>query len=263
MSRRRRLASLLLQAAEQEAMMRVSTLLTSVAFAAVLTGTGCNNEPAAQPDWTATETAEKAAREQRERSEEAAELERRASNLESQWTEMQTKVQTRGRTATAGLREEVQEDVKNARTAVADLKTTTADNWWERHERALERAVGDVQADVQRLTKQKTVPEPAEKAEPIGTSAGFAARRDSFVARLRARVDAMEEQLNGVKAEGALKTELEDTRTRVDRLQADLDELRGASPDNWWDLSSERVSEYIDRVQESINRLDDNKVAKD
>jgi hypothetical protein len=73
----------------------------------------------------------------------------------------------------------------------------------------------------------------------------------------------MEEQLNGVKAEGALKTELEDTRQRVDTLRADLDELRNASPDNWWDLSSERVSDYIDRVQESIDRLDDNKAAKD
>ncbi len=242
--------------------MRYITLVTSVGLAAVLAGAGCNNEPAAEPD-RAAETAENAAREQRERSEEAAELERRASNLESQWKEMQTKVQTRARTATAGLREEVQEDVKNAQTAVADLKTTTVDNWWERHERALERAVADVQSDVQRLTKQKTVPEPADKAGPVGTSAEFAARRDAFVSRLRARVDAMEEQLKGVKADGALKTELEDTRARVDTLQADLDELRNASPDNWWDLSSERVSDYIDRVEDSIKRLDDNKVAKD
>jgi hypothetical protein len=47
---------------------------------------------------------------------------------------MRTKVKTRERTATAGLREEVEEDVKNARAAVADLKTTTQQNWWERHE---------------------------------------------------------------------------------------------------------------------------------
>jgi hypothetical protein len=242
--------------------MRYRTLLTSVALATVIAGTGCNNEPAAEPDRAAREAAEKTAREQRERSEEAAELERRASNLESQWKEMQTKVQTRGRTATGGLREEIQEDVKNAQTAAADLKTTTVDNWWERHERVLERAVRDVQADVQRLTKQK--PAPDEKTEAVGAaSAGFAERRDAFVGRLRARVDAMEEQLNRVKAEGALKTELEDTRARVDTLQADLDELRSASPDNWWDLSSERVSDYIDRVQESIKRLDDNKLAKD
>ena len=175
---------------------------------------------------------------------------------------MQTKVKTRDRTATAGLREEVQEDVKNARTAVADLKTTTEDNWWERHERALERSVSDVQADVQRLTKQKTMPEPTEKAEPVGT-AGFAERRDAFVSRLRARVDAMEEQLDRMKAKGALETELQDTKARIDKLQADLDELRSVSPDAWWDVSSERVAEYIERVEESINRLDDNKAQTD
>ena len=203
--------------------------------------------------------AEKQAAEQRERSEKAAELERRAANLESQWTEMQTKVKTRDQTATTGLREEVDEDVKNARTAVADLKTTTPENWWERQERALERSVSDVQADVERLTKQKTRPESTEKAQPVGTAAGFAERRDAFVSRLRARVDAMEEQIDKIKAKGALKTELEDTKARIDKLQEDLDDLRGVSPEAWWKVSSERVGEYIDRVETSIRRLDDNK----
>ena len=198
-------------------------------------------------------------REQRERSQEAAELERRAANLESQWTEMQTKVKTRERTATAGLREEVEEDVKNARSAVADLKTTTQDNWWERHERALERSVSDVQADVQRLTRQKTMPEPAEKAEPVGTAAGFGERRDAFVRRLRARLDTMEGQLDKTKAKGAFETELQDTKARIDKLQEDLDELRSVAPDAWWDVSSGRVGEYIERVEASIKRLDDNK----
>jgi hypothetical protein len=172
---------------------------------------------------------------------------------------MQTKVETRERTATAGLREEVEEDVKNARAAVADLKTTTAENWWERHERALERSIGDVQADVQRLAKQKTTPEPIEKPEPVGTAAGFAERRDAFVSRMRARVDAMEQQLERTKAEGALETELKDTKARIVKLQDDLDKLRRVSVDDWWDVSSERVGQYIDRVQASIKRLDDNK----
>jgi type VI protein secretion system component VasF len=94
---------------------------------------GCNRGPAVESNRAAVESAENKAAEQRKRSDEAAELERRAANLDSQWTEMQTK---RARTATAGLREEVQEDVKNAQAAVADLKTTTEENWWERHERA-------------------------------------------------------------------------------------------------------------------------------
>jgi len=232
--------------------------VATVAVVAGLTLMGCNTAPVVESDRGDEKAVEKKAAEQRERSEEAAELERRATNLESQWTEMQTKVKTRDRTATAGLREEVQEDVKNAQGAVADLKTTTEENWWERHERALERSVSDVQADVQRLTKQKTMPEPTEKPEPVGTAAGFGERRDAFVSRLRARVDAMEEQLDRTKAKGALETELKDTRSRIDKLQEDLDKLRSVSPDDWWDVSSERVDHYIERVEQSIKRLDDN-----
>jgi DNA repair exonuclease SbcCD ATPase subunit len=229
---------------------------------------GCDTGPAVESDRAGLESiektaAEKKAAEQRDRSEEAADLDRRAANLESQWTEMQTKVKTRERTATAGLREEVEEDVKNARAAVADLKTTTEENWWERHERALERSISDVQADVQRLTKQKTVREPSERAEPVGTAAGFAERRDAFVSRMRARVDAMEEQLDQTKAKGALETELQDTKARIDKLQQDLDELRRVSPDGCWDVSSERVGQYIERVEESIKRLDDNNAQTD
>jgi hypothetical protein len=153
----------------------------------------------------------------------------------------------------------VQEDVKNARAAVGDLKTTTEENWWERHERALERSVSDVQADVQRLTRQKTMPEQQEKAQPVGTAAGFTERRDAFVSREHARVDMMEAQLDKMKASGSLKTEIQDTRARIDKLQEDLDNLRRVSPDDWWKVSSGRVADYIHRVQESINRLDDNK----
>jgi DNA repair exonuclease SbcCD ATPase subunit len=238
--------------------------LTSVALVAGLTVAGCGTDRSVEPARANAESAEKnaaekQAAEQRERSEKAAELERRAANLESQWTEMQTKVKTRDRTATPGLREEVEEDVKNARTAVADLKTTTQENWWERHERAVERSVGDVQADVQRLTKQKTLPEPTEKAEAVGTTAGFGERRDAFVSRLRARLDAMEEQLDKTKAKGTQETELKDTKARINKLQQDLDNLRRVSPEDWWKVSSGRVGDYIDRVETSIKRLDDNK----
>jgi len=236
-----------------------------VVFATALTLVGCDSGPSpAETERARVEAAEKKAveeraAEQRERSEEAAELERRAANLESRWTEMQTTAPARGRTATAGLRQGVAEDVKNARAAVADLKTTTADNWWERHERAIQQSVADVQADVQRLTRQKTVPEPMDNVEPSGTTTTeYAGRRDAFVNRLRARVDAMEAQLDGTKARGAVETELQDTKARIDKLQDDLDELRGVSADDWWDASTKRVGQYIDRVEDSIKRLDDN-----
>jgi DNA repair exonuclease SbcCD ATPase subunit len=222
---------------------------------------GCNRPPAPEPERADTAAVEKQAAEQRERSEEAAELERRAANLQSQWTEMQTKVQTRDRTATAGLREEVAEDVKNAAAAAADLKTTTPDNWWDRYERALEQSVGDVQADVQRMTKQKVTPEPADKAAPAAPGAAFPERRDAFVTGLRAQVDAMEGQIDKLETKGTRETERDDVKARIDKLQDDLDRLRSVSADDWWDVSSERVSQYIARVEESINRLDDNKAA--
>ena len=66
----------------------------------------------------------------------------------------------------------------------------------------------------------------------------------------------MEERLKDVKADGPQETELEDTRARIDKLQDDLDRLRNVSPEEWWDVSTARVREYIDRVERSIGRLD-------
>lgn len=243
------------------------TLLASVVFISGLGVVGCDSRPAAvESDRAKVESADRKAAEekaakQRERSEEAAELERRASNLESQWTEMQTTVNTRGRTSTAALRQEVEEDLKNARTAVADLKTTTEENWWERHARALEGSVSDINSDVQRLTGQKAMPESAAKADSAGTTGSFEDRRDAFVSSLRARVDAMEERLDKAKAKGALETELQDTKARIDKVQDDLDGLRRVSANDWWDVSSKRVGRYIERVEDSIKRLDDDKAA--
>ena len=89
------------------------TVLAGVALLAGLTLMGWDAGSAVESERADAVTVEKEAAQKRERSAEAAELERRAANLESQWTEMQTKVETRESTATAGLREEVQEEVKN------------------------------------------------------------------------------------------------------------------------------------------------------
>ena len=55
------------------------------------------------------------------------------------------------------------------------------------------------------------------------------------------------------------ETEVADTKARVKKLRDDVDRLASASADDWWDISKERVNEYIDRVQTSVDRLDDNK----
>ena len=170
---------------------------------------------------------------------------------------MQDRVKDQSATPTAGLRAEVQEDIQSVRGAVADLKTTNVDNWWERHERAIERSAGDIEQDVRRFAKTKQ-PAPAQP-ETTANAGPFESRRDQFVTRMRARVESMEQQLKGVRARAAVETELEDTKARVNKLKEDVGRLERASADDWWDISSKRVSEYIERVERSVERMDNDK----
>ena len=90
----------------------------------------------------------------------------------------------------------------------------------------------------------------------------FESRRDTFANSLKARVDAMEQALGNVKASGARETEVSDTRARIAKLEDDLDKLGSASADDWWDVSKARVTEYVERVEDSVGRLDDDKPAR-
>jgi DNA repair exonuclease SbcCD ATPase subunit len=235
--------------------MRIATT-TAVALIVVATGaSGCNRQKSATEE--VRNDAENIA-EVRDRDQ--AELEKRVADLEQRWTEMESRVQEKNRTPTVALRDEVKEDVAAARQAVANLKTTTPDNWWERHEAATARTLDDIEADVRRFVPntRTTVVEPAE---PVGTASSFDRRRAEFVDRARARIDALESQLKDVKASGPRETELEDTRARIDKLQDDLERLKTVDVDEWWTLSEKRVGEYIDRVERSIGRLDNDKAA--
>lgn len=236
--------------------MSQAPVLTILGLAAALSSPACNRPQQAEERPAAANADDITVR---ERSNDTAELETRVAELERKWTEMQTKVKEESRTPTPALRDEVREDVTNLKDAVAGLKTTTAENWWERHERATERTLDDVEADVQRFAKRNVATEPAAKPEPVGTTAGFEERRNAWIASARARVDGMEDRLEDVKADGARDTELQDTRARIDKLQDDLDRLRSVSADEWWDVSAARVREYIDRVERSIGRLDNDK----
>jgi TolA-binding protein len=237
--------------------MRQGKVIAILAVASALAAPACNRPQPAEERAFAAANAE--AESIRERNEAAAELDTRVVSIERKWTEMQAEVKEENRKPTAALREEVKEDVANVKDAVAGLKTTTPENWWERHERATERTLDDVEEDVQRFVKGPAPPAPAAKPEPVGTTAGFEERRKAWVASAHARLDAMEDRLQGVKVDGALETELQDTRARIDKLQDDLDRLRSVSADEWWDVSEARVREYIDRVERSIGRLDNDK----
>ena len=230
--------------------------LVAVASVALMVVACGSPEPAREPVREESAAATAAEELKRKHDEEAARLEKRAADLERRWTEMTAKVKEKSAAPTAGLRAEVQEDIDSVRQAVADLKTTTVDNWWERHERAIERAAADIEQDVRRFAKTKPA---APQPETPAAAGPFESRRDQFVTRLRARVESMEEQLKGVRARAAVETELEDTKARVNKLKEDVSRLDRASADDWWDISSKRVSEYIERVERSVERLDNDK----
>ena len=208
----------------------------------------------------AATTADNATKAQQQRDEDISRLDQRVAEIEREYTETNQKVAEDRKTPTAGLKEEVKEDVNNVKQAVNDLRSTTPDNWWSRHEAAMKRTADDIEADVSRLagTVKETPASHAKEADGEKVSTGpFESQRDTFVADMRTRVDAMKRALDNVKADGARKTEVEDARARVNKLGDDLDRLKSAKADDWWDVTRARVAEYVDRVEGSVKRLDD------
>ena len=246
---------------------RISIIGCSVLSVSLIGATACRRDAA--PATTAREAtpasaAEPAAGQRQQHQADVARLQERVSEIERKYNDANREVRSGARTPTAGLREELKEDVGNVKEAVSNLSTTTPENWWDRNEQAMMRTADDIDADVRRISGTNT---PAA-ARPAGTTgvaentAPFTSRRDAFVASLEARVDAMKKRLDDVKASGARKTELTDTRARLDKLDEDIDKLKKASADDWWDVSKARVSEYVERVEDSVGRLDNDKPAR-
>jgi hypothetical protein len=241
------------------------TVVSLAAIAVTVAAGACNRQANEPRETVRTETAQpvdRAAEQQRQHQDEIARLESRVADIDRKYADKESKVESGRRTATAGLQEEVKEDVTNVKRAVGDLATTTPENWWDRHEAAMRRTAEDIDADVRRLTgKAESVrPQGTTGTTPEGVStAPFESRRDRLVADLRARTDAMEHALDNVKAKGARETEISDTKARVKKLREDADRLASAKADDWWDVSKARVTDYVDRVQASVDRLDDNK----
>jgi cytochrome c556 len=236
-----------------------------------LGASGCRRDATVeQRDRTATtpEAARKvdrAAEVQRQREQDLAKLDERVASLERDYQEKRAASPSGTSGATAGLRSEVKSDMDDVPKAVANLRSTTPENWWERHEAALKMAFDDVESDVKRFAGAQALPVSPKNpnvsdasGEPVST-VPFTSRRDKFVADMRIRVDAMNKALDDVKASGARKTELDDLHARVNKLGDDIDRLKSASADDWWDISKTRLSEYIDRMEKSVGRLDDNK----
>jgi murein L,D-transpeptidase YcbB/YkuD len=221
---------------------------------------GCNRPAQETRDDakdTAAAVADATADAQRQRDAEVSRLTSRVADIEREFAVKSEQLAAGTRTATGGLREEVKEDVANVKEAVANLTTTTADNWWEREEQAMRRAVEDVGSDVKRVAGR--VLEPAPVATDTPATEPFTSRRDAFVTQMKGRVNTFRRALEPVKASGPRETEVSDLKARVEKLAEDLDTLARASADDWWGVTKDRVEAYIDRVEASVKRLDDNK----
>jgi hypothetical protein len=241
-------------------MARYTTIIGG-ALAVALAAGACNRaaedtrKEAVKEDAKVVDTA---AAVEKERNDEIANLNTRVAQLERDYAEKTAVLAAGKRTATSALREEVQEDVNNVKQAIANLGTTTSDNWWERQEAAIRATIDDVAADVKHLGARVAEPVPATPGETPAT-APFTSRRDAFVAEMKGRIDSLDKALEKVTAKGARETELHDTQARVKKLAGDLDALARASADDWWTVSRDRVRDYIDRVEASVKRLDNNK----
>ena len=235
--------------------------IVGIGAIALSVGVAACNRPAQETRDEAKDTAASVADAtvdaQKQRDAEVSRLNDRIAEIEREYAAKSEQLAAGKKTATASLREEVQEDVTNVKQAVANLSTTTADNWWEREEQVMKRAVDDVAADVKQLAGHVSEPNPVGNDTPA--TAPFTSRRDAFVAEMKGRVNTLRRALDTVKAKGPRETELTDTKARVEKLAEDLDKLATASADRWWDVTKDRVEAYLDRVEASVKRLDDNK----
>lgn len=222
--------------------------------------TACSRQPTTgNADRTADANRVAPTNAQSDRDADIDRLQKRLDDVDRKWASQEKKLEQERATATASMRTEVTQDLKNAQKAIENLKTTTPDNWWEREEAVLQQTTAELEHDVQRFTGHSVPPDAQTKPKSTEHDTAFAARRDQFINDLQPRVDAMKKQLDRVSAKGSENTERKDTLARVNKLNDDLANLRNASPDDWWKISRDRVSDYVDRLEKSVAKLDDNK----
>ena len=250
-----------------------SRMITAVgALALTFAASACNREATVVeqrelPVTDAPRTVDRATELQQQRLQDLSKMDDRVASIERNYQEMRKAEPrgTAGATATDGLRADVKSDMSDLKKAVDNLRTTTPENWWDRHQAALKTAVDEVERDVERFSGIRARHVPPKNArvadeggQPVST-APFTSTRDKFVDDMDMRVDAMDKVLDNVKATGRRQTELNDLHARVDKLGEDVDRLKSASAEDWWDLSKARVNDYVERFEKSVARLDDNK----
>jgi len=173
----------------------------AVVIAIALSLPGCNRTQNASETSSADASRTSIANAQRDRDQDVNRLQAHLNDLDQKWADKEKKLVEQRAAASAAMRADVKQDLQNAREAVANLKTTTAENWWEREEDVLVRTTAELEGDVQRFPRLRKAPTTAGKdSQAAAHETSFVARRDAFVTQLQARVDAIKQDLDSVKA---------------------------------------------------------------
>jgi hypothetical protein len=236
--------------------MRSANLATIAIFAAALTASACTRPAQEEAREEAAEADREVDQIQQRRVEETARLEQRVNELERKWDASQVKLEGRTDAAATRARAELREELAEAKRELEEVKTVDASNWWDRHEREWERRAADTEADVKRHAPRWN-PEAVEDktAATVGDSDTWAARRDRLVNATQRRIDAMEQALRNIDGPDVDKEEVEETRARVRTMREENERLRQATEDDWWDVTRDRVTRTVDRIEDRIDRL--------
>ena len=105
--------------------MHYSKAATVSTIALSLIAGACNRDAAESREPTTRTEPDRGAELQQKRSDDISQLDKRVVEIERDYAEANQKVVSGEKAATAGLREEVKEDVTNVKKAVGDLRTTT------------------------------------------------------------------------------------------------------------------------------------------
>src|SRR5438128_1642421 len=103
-------------------------------MALTLAAGACSREATVeQRDPAAARDVDRAAQLQKQRDEQLSRIDERVAKLERDYDE-QRAIRSSGTSGTTVVRDEVKSDAADVKKAVANLRTTTPENWWERHE---------------------------------------------------------------------------------------------------------------------------------
>jgi hypothetical protein len=234
--------------------MRIFRLAATLGFAAALATGACTR---AEQQETREEAAEETNQAQQQAREEKARLEARLEGLEKRWEDTQARAAKEGREVSATTRAEVNEAIAATKREIDEIDTVNAENWWERHERSIARETDEAERDVKRHAPKWTSDVKDDIAATVGTEETWEARRDRAVAAMQRRIDSMEQALRNIDGPDVDREDVEQTRARVRTMREENETLRKATDDDWWEMTSQRVTRYIDRLEDRIDALNE------